>query len=425
MAIQFKQLDDFLPDHLYRNLPLFQALRETRARLNNPATFAAAAAELGFAGAPQQTGDDAPAEGSPSAFESLLGGKVNRPTGNDSNSNPSPSNKIDALIKSIVAPHIVAGPDPMQAPCLAAVDAAISEQMRSILHHPDFQALESAWRGVQFLITNLELDENLQLHLIDISKAELAADIDAADGDLERCAIHQVLVEKQRLSPDAAQWSLLMGNYHFGNGSADVRLLASLGALAQQADAPFIAGADGSIVGCTSLAAEPDARNWPAPDGESATRWHALRSTAQAQWLCLAAPRLLLRLPYGAKTDQVEQFDFEECPALPVHAHYLWGNAAFACALVVGREFSNDGWDMRLNGAHDIGELPAHTYRLDGEAHMQPCAEINLSERSGDVLFKAGLIALYSHKHRNAVQVPALASLGLISSTLNGAWGGE
>lgn len=415
--IKIEQLDDFHPDSLYQNLPLFRALRDTRARLQNPGTFAAAAIELGFGPARTQTrgGDEAPL----SAFESLLGGKVNRPA---EAASPVGGGRLDALIKSVVAPYIVAGPDPIQGQCLAAVDAAIGDQMRAILHHPQFQALEAAWRAIHFLITSLELDQDLQLHLVDISKNELLADVNAAEGNLENTGIHHLLVEKWQQSPDGAPWSVLLGNYSFDGGGADVALLASLGALARQAGAPFLAQADSRIVGCANLAGTPDPRDWRAPDAASATLWKALRNSAQAQWIGLATPRLLLRLPYGKNSDQVEQFDFEETIGLPAHENYLWGNPALACVLVLGRAFSENGWDMTLGGGHEIGDLPAHTYKHEGEAHMQPCAEINLSQRGGEALQQAGLMPLHSHKNRNAVQLPFLSSLASPSKALSGPW---
>ncbi len=46
IVLTFRELDDFHPDRILARAEVFAALRSTRARLENPATFAEAAAEL-------------------------------------------------------------------------------------------------------------------------------------------------------------------------------------------------------------------------------------------------------------------------------------------------------------------------------------------------------------------------------------------
>ena len=40
-SISFRELDDFHPDQLYANLPLFDAIREAKKELANPKNFTA------------------------------------------------------------------------------------------------------------------------------------------------------------------------------------------------------------------------------------------------------------------------------------------------------------------------------------------------------------------------------------------------
>lgn len=56
---------------------------------------------------------------------------------------------------------------------IAEIDNKLSEQINLILHHPEFQALESAWRGLHYLVNNTETDEKLKLRFMDLSKDEL------------------------------------------------------------------------------------------------------------------------------------------------------------------------------------------------------------------------------------------------------------
>jgi len=230
------------------------------------------------------------------------------------------------LIRQVVAPHIVPGAPPQQAVYIAAVDAAIGEQMRAIVQHPQFKALEALWRGVQWLVSTLETDEQLKLYVLDMSRAEPGADLEAAQGNVESCSLYRLLVEQGKGTTGGEPWSLIVGNYAFGLGGEDVEVLAYLGAIASQAGGPFLAAAKPELIGCRSIAATPDPRDWTPPDTPAAERWNALRESPVAPWIGLAPPRVLLRSPYGKSTDPIESFAFEELGAQREHESYLWGN---------------------------------------------------------------------------------------------------
>lgn len=295
-----------------------------------------------------------------------------------------------------MAPHIVPDIAPQQAPYLASVEAATAEQMRALLHPPAFQALESAWRGVQWLINRLELDERLQLHLLDVSRDELLADVVAAQGRIEQTAIHAALADRWRNQPGADGWSALIGLYSFGPSDTDIGLLAALGVLASQAGGPLLAAADPALAG---------------DDPAVLARWQALRRSEVAPWIGLAAPRLLLRLPYGKGCGPINSFAFEEFGPTPVHQDFLGGNGALACALLIGRAFMASGWTFALADEREIGDLPAYTCVQDGERGLQACAERYLDETAGEQMLAAGLMPLMSHQHRNAVTVLRFQSI--------------
>ncbi|CAN7377308.1 type VI secretion system contractile sheath large subunit [Pseudoduganella sp. LjRoot289] len=457
-TFRFSELDDFHPDRLYQKTDAFAALRGQRQRLRNPATFAAAAAALrpdehvpAAAGAatlaPGGTdsaatrdaaplpGSGNPGAGSPASasapdngttgddFASLLGGQVRQTAASSTVASAVPG--IGQLIRQLVG-AMPAGADPRQSEYVAAVDSVISQRMRALLHAPQFQALEALWRGLHQLVTGLELGQELQLYILDASKAELQADVDAsvntASGKLGSSALHKLLVERPRSSADAAPWSVLCGAYSFGPGADDIGLLSALGALAAQAQAPFIADAQDALLGIASLPAQPDASGWPEPDAEAAARWSALRASPQASWLGLALPRVLQRLPYGKTTDSIDQFDFDEAGAAHAHEDYLWGHASLACTLLLGHAFENSAWDMSPGDELDLGDLPAHIVRRDGEAHMQACAEAYLSERTGDAILQRGLMPLLSFKNRNAARLLRSQSISQPAQALSGAW---
>lgn len=112
---------------------------------------------------------------------------------------------------------------------------------------------------------------------------------------------------------------------------------------------------------------------------------------------------MLLRLPYGRGSDPVEAFAFEEFAGPPEHTGFLWGNAALALALLIGRAFTARGWEMEPGDERDIDDLPAYTFVRDGERTLQPCAERLLSDRDIDLFLQCGLVPMASRRDRNTV----------------------
>jgi type VI secretion system protein ImpC len=290
------------------------------------------------------------------------------------------------LIHDAVAPHIVKD-TPRQAKLhKEVVDSEIADAMRGVLHDPRFQSVESTWRGLQWVVSNLELDENLQLHLFDVTREELLADIVAAQGEVAGTELYRALVDRWRNVPGEHGWSVIGTTHLFGPSDTDASLLAALGLLATQAGAPLIAGAEWILV----------TEQMPAP-------WRKLRESEVARSISLAAPRVLLRLPYGTRGEQIAEFPFEEFREEPEHEHLLWGSGALALSILIGRSFTARGWEMELGDEREIDDLPAYVFERDGEKQLQPSAEYFLTEREIQRALDAGMIPLVSRRDRNAL----------------------
>jgi predicted component of type VI protein secretion system len=221
-----------------------------------------------------------------------------------------------------------------------------------------------------------------------VTRDELLADIVAAQGKLADTGLHRALVDRSHDVSGSGRWSALVGLFQFGPSDADLGLLAALGLIASRAGGPLLAGAD------LALAGDPR---------KEGTSWSALRRSEAARWIGLAAPRVLLRLPYGRSSDPIEAFAFEEFAGPPVHDELLWGNGGLALATLIGQGFTARGWEMEPGDVREVGELPAYTFDRDGERQMQPCAERLLSERDIDALLQSGLVPIASRRDRNSV----------------------
>ncbi|MFZ1641385.1 MAG: type VI secretion system contractile sheath large subunit [Candidatus Contendobacter sp.] len=420
LTVGFAQLDDFHPDALYQRLDLFQALRRTRARLLDPASFAQAAAELAPLAAPEPVHPEppAPSEGEAALLERLLGRAPAAPP--TAQSTDAGANTLQTWLRTIVQPHIVRT-DPRQSAWVAAVDAAIGDQMRAILHQPAFQALEATWRGVHGLVADLD-DDGARVFLLDITQQELLLDLRAAGGKPQATGLHTLLIERGVRMPDGEPWTLLVGDYAFGAAPEDIALLAALGSLAAEAGGPFLAAAKPELLGCDSAATLADPTRWSPPSTEAGQNWLALRRCEIAPWLGLALPRVLLRLPYGKKTEPVEAFAFEEMPGGRDPDAYLWGNSAFACARLIAAAFAENGWDFNPGDVLELDECPAHVYEAAGERAMQPATEVLLGERAMLDILARGPMPLLGHRQRNTVRLARFQSLADPPAALAGVW---
>jgi type VI secretion system protein ImpC len=294
--------------------------------------------------------------------------------------------------------------------------------MRAILHQPDFQALEAAWRGVRALVAAVD-PEVARVSLLDVTRQELLLDLRAAAGDPQATSLYTLLIDRGVRLHDGQPWTLLVGDYRFGATGEDLALLGALGALGAHAGGPFLAAADPGLLGCASAAVLADPTRWTPPPAEFEARWRLLRRSAVAPWLGLALPRVLLRLPYGARTDPVEQFAFEELPGGRDPEAYLWGNPALVCARLIAAAFAEQGEAFSPGAVLELDDFPAHVYEEAGERLLQPATEALLGERAMQAALAQGLMPLLGHRQRNAVRLARLQSLAEPAAVLAGIWG--
>ena len=422
LVFRFSELDDFHPDRLFEN-EAFQKLKALRERVQDSSSFAEIADDLGLRPPSAARESESPRISVPSparlASGSLLDEMIEQTESRVALEPTRKTGEIQEFARQLAAKYSVSAPDPRQQDVVAAVDGAIGDTMRAILHHPDFQALEAIWRATFLLIRQIETGTQLKIYVIDISKRELAADL-AASEDLRKSGIFRLLVEKAIGTPGADPWSVVVGNFKFGAGSEDMDLLAKLATVGQRAGAAFMGEADPSLLGCTSLDEAPHPRDWS--ESKAQEPWKELRLRPESASVALALPRFLLRLPYGQETSRLEAFEFEEFPGPPSHNAYLWGNSAFVVALLLGQSFSEAGWEMRPGSLSQIDNLPLHTYRFEGVSQLKPCAEVLLTEEAVENILDHGLIPLVCYKGRDSARVGRFQSIAEPNRPLAGRW---
>lgn len=420
-SVRLRTVDDFHPDHLFETVDAFQSLRDTRRRLLNSATFEQAAAEV-RQWLPAETAPATPAPVPPSATPTvettgLLDGILDA-----AESAPADSDRPldwNALIRDIVRPYAIPAIGAQQDVLVGCVDALVGRLMTALLHHPRFRTLESAWREVWFLVRRLETDSRLKVFLLDVPATQLDAGLNL-DGELSDSPLHRELVDRTVGTPGAQPWAAVLGLYDFGPDDQSALRLARLAALAAANGAPFIAAAAAEIPGGNESDWSSDPSDWQPAAGSD--NWRALRTSQAAHSLALIWPAFLLRLPYGARTNPTEVFQFEEIPGRPQSSDYLWGNPAIIAGCLLGQSYTESGWQFQTGEHSEIGGLPQHVYKEDGDSIARPCAAVQLTQQGAQRLLAAGINPLWSVRDRDVVQLPGLKSLA--GGALVGRWNG-
>jgi type VI secretion system protein ImpC len=407
LMLRFRELDDFHPDRLYQSVPLFRAFSEARKELSKPRPAAPPKAQAAVTPAPVAPTPVAPATGG-SLLDAIVAQSGPAQTTPPIEARPSVTDASawDDAIRGIVAKHVVPQVDPQQESVLAQLNESAAAAMRGILGHPEFQSLEAAWRSVFLLFRHVDASVDLKVYLVDAARVELSS------------------ASLPALLNDGEPWGAILGLYTFFSSSAsaeyDGALLARMGAIARQADGPFLSAVHPRLFGCESIGDTPDPDDWGEPLPEVLRVWQQLRRSPDAKWLGLAMPRFLLRVPYGAKTSPIDSFEFEEMPGpAPDHESYLWGNPAIISACLLGASFNRDGWDLRPGAISRIGGIPVHAY-APGE--ITPPAEIWINERFAEQMLDRGVMPLASVKHSDEVMLVRFQSIADPPSALAGAW---
>lgn len=288
---------------------------------------------------------------------------------------------------------------------IAELDRKLSEQINLIIHHAEFQQLEGAWRGLHHLVNNTEVDEHLKIRVMNISKKDLHRTLRRYKGvGWDQSPIFKKVYEEEYGQFGGEPFGCLVGDYHFDHSAPDVELLGEMAKIASSAHCPFIAGAAPSLLQMDSWQELANPRDLTKIFGNTEyTAWRSLRDSDDSKYVGLAMPRFLARLPYGAKTNPVDDFDFEEETAAGNHSKYCWANSAYAMAVNINRSFKFYGWCTSIRGVESGGvveNLPAHTFPTDdGGVDMKCPTEIAISDRREAELAKSGFMPLVHRKN--------------------------
>jgi pilus assembly protein FimV len=409
IEVELSNLDALHPDELYENVEMFSGLVALKRRLSSASTAKGTAAELRAWGeefghkvnppSKRSGGNAVPADRKLSDFAKLIGGNARR----EAEASPA-----DELISRVVGPYIKAMPDADVSDMQDAVDEALSGAMRLLIHHPEFQSVEAQWRMLDLIARSVETDSNLDIVLYDISAEELAADLAAVE-DLSQSGLCELLVEG---TPDGrGPFSAVCGLYTFEETPPHAEILGRIAQVMAHNNCAFFAA-----ITPTFLETPKDERH-PLVAGS----WDALRAMPEAGYVGLVSPRFLLRRPYGAKTEPIYEFEFEEFTPQEGLSGLLWANPVALVAILLAKSFRKNGASLGLGSVMSLGEIPFIYFKDKyGDQVALPCTERNLTQAKSSTVLARGYMPVVSIKGRDEIRLASFQSLA--GNTVLGPW---
>ncbi|MBV7477379.1 type VI secretion system contractile sheath large subunit [Pseudomonas sp. PDM31] len=317
------------------------------------------------------------------------------------------SHKVQRLDRTLLDEHI------------ASLDAQISRQLDAVMHHEDFQRVESTWRGVKSLIDQTDFRQNVRVELLDISKDHLVQDFEDAP-EIAQSGLYVQTYIQEYDTPGGEPIAAAISNFEFDRSPQDIALLRNISKVAAAAHMPFIGSVGPAFFGKRSMeevAAIKDIGNYF--DRAEYLKWKAFRESDDARYIGLLMPRVLGRLPYGPDTVPVRSFNYIESVKGPDHDKYLWTNASYAFAANMVKSFIANGWCVQIRGPQAGGavtDLPIHLYDLGTGNQVKIPSEVMIPETREFEFANLGFIPLSYYKNRdyacffsaNSTQKPAL-----------------
>ncbi|MGM0417342.1 MAG: type VI secretion system contractile sheath large subunit [Thermodesulfobacteriota bacterium] len=283
---------------------------------------------------------------------------------------------------------------------IANLDKKLSDQVNEIMHHQDFQKMESSWRSLKYLVDNTDFRENIKLSFVNISKEDLIDDFEDSP-EIPESGLYKTMYTEEYGQFGGQPYGAVIGNYDFGPGPQDIKLLQNIASVSAMSHAPFISAASPDFFGIESFEELPNLKDLQSIfEGPQYAKWKSFRESEDARYVGLTLPKFMLRLPYGEETVPAKSFSFKEDVSKGNNA-FLWGNAAFAFATRITDSFANYRWCANIIGPQGGGaveNLPVYNYESMGSAQTKVPTQVLLSERKEFELAEQGFIGLTMRK---------------------------
>ncbi len=389
LEVEFSSLEDFHPADLFRRLDRFAPLRDARegAKEGRPDPGATSSRSE-----PEKPGKaDGEVLGNGNLLEAIL--DVSEPP--DLTAEQGSREELEAFVRKAVRPHLVRDDSDIKAR-VADVDHVAGAGLSDVLHDESFQALESIWRSLVFLLSRVDTTGKVRVYLVHLPKEELKNDL-AVNDDPTRSKLYQLLSAPQLGNP-GRKWALVTGAYQFELEPEEIALMGRVARVAQAADVPWI-----SAVGPGSMFERQEGAHHEAGLSLNPPEaWHLFRGRPEARWMGLTFPRFLLREPHEEVGRRSDAPRFKEEITTP--DHLLWGLGAFLPAVLLAQGFAVEGWELHPNGRLELEGMPMWNTQM-GMGILPTSVEVALDPNQAQRMVEQGVMPLVGFPERAGVRI--------------------
>ncbi|GAA5179120.1 type VI secretion system contractile sheath large subunit [Niveibacterium umoris] len=282
---------------------------------------------------------------------------------------------------------------------IAELDEMLSDQLSAVMHAPEFQKLESSWRGLEYLCKQSATGQMLKIKVLNATKRELIKDFRGAI-EFDQSTLFKKVYEEEFGTFGGAPFGSLLGDFDITRQPEDMYFIEQMSHVAAAAHAPFISAASPELFGLEGFTDLGKPRDLSKVfDTVEYAKWKSFRESEDSRYVGLTLPHFLGRLPYNPKDGTtVEGFSFVEEVDGTDHSKYLWVNAAYAFTSRITDAFDKYGWCAAIRGVEGGGlveDLPTHTFKTDeGEVALKCPTEVAITDRREKELSDLGFIPL-------------------------------
>lgn len=285
---------------------------------------------------------------------------------------------------------------------IGIIDELVEAQLDEVLHAPQFQQLEAAWRSIDDLVSSTNFRANININLLDLSKDEAFDDLELNLADIAGSELFKKVYVKEYDQFGGSPFGVMIGLYEFANTRSDLTWLKGIGKVAAAAHAPFISSVSPKFFGCKSAAEVNQLRDlaglFASPQYSA---WNLLRESDEAAYIGLTMPRYMVRAPYDDIYAPADGMSFNEQVNGDKDDDFVWGSAAMLFARNLARSFETSGWCQHIRGVKGGGMLKglsSHTFNLRGENELKAPVEVSMPDFREFELANAGFIPLIHKK---------------------------
>ncbi len=286
------------------------------------------------------------------------------------------------------------------------IDKILSKQTDVILHNKKFQALEARWKGLWYLIVNIEMSEYLKVRVLSTNTHEVLGDLNKA-ASFDQSQLFKKIYEEEFDTFGGLPYSCIVADFmDFDRSVPAMDILQKLTTVCAAAHAPLLTSAGAELFNWSDYASLAKPRDLKKIfDSAELASFNGFRDAEDSRYCSMFLPKVLMRVPFDVVNNPIVKFGYTETVNGSDNGQFCWGNAAYCMAVKICQAFAKYKWTATIRGVEGGGlveSLPVYTYKTsEGDTVMKCPTEVTITDRREKELSDLGFISICHAKDKN------------------------